>query len=556
MLTYRAGSNTHRPNMSPASKSDKSLFREILFRHLDGIAIAPVMWALHEKGIPDLLLRDKTVAIGDLARQYKANEGYLNVALRMLCTQGWLKMTIEPSGVGVYYTITEKSAYAFSQASLYNIAVELMSASGQFHPRLFEVAAFEHLKRAFAQYKIAKETPLPSDPVQEQIHRQILWHIEGGLFGPTIVHLGMGGMFHKYFMEASFRPEEYHHHTEHFRQLLEMLAWMGWFTIQDGTFRFTDKGLFFAQRASAYGVTVSYLPLFRAINDLLFGDPDVIRNTGQGPERHVDREMNVWGSGGAHSTYFRKVDEFILDIFNQPILLQPKGILDMGCGNGAFLKHIYEVIEQRTLRGQMLDEYPLFLVGADYNEAALRVTRANLIQADIWAKVIWGDIGRPDILAATLMEQYGIDLADLLNVRTFLDHNRVWNPPSVPDPNRMSTSFGAFAFRGQRLPNPLVEESLKEHLLKWAPFVQKHGLLVIELHTIDPALAASHLGKTAVTAYDATHGFSDQYILELTVFRKVAAEAGLTSDPHYEARFPDNDLATVSIHLFSADKRG
>ena len=54
----------------------------------------------------------------------------------------------------------------------------------------------------------------------------------------------------------------------------------------------------------------------------------------------------------------------------------------MGRGNGAFLQHIFGVISQRTLRGEMLDDYPLLLVGADFNEVALRVTRANLSKAD------------------------------------------------------------------------------------------------------------------------------------------------------------------------------
>ena len=58
-------------------------------------------------------------------------------------------------------------------------------------------------------------------------------------------------------------------------------------------------------------------------------------------EKTVDREMNVWGSGGAHSTYFKVVDEIIINIFNKPIEEQPKGILDMGCGNGAFIEHIF-----------------------------------------------------------------------------------------------------------------------------------------------------------------------------------------------------------------------
>ena len=222
----------------------------------------------------------------------------------------------------------------------------------------------------------------------------------------------------------------------------------------------------------------------------------------------------------------------------------------MGCGNGAFLEHIFDVIERQTKRGNMLDEYPLFLIGVDYNETALKVTRANLINADIWAKVIWGDIGRPQLLASTLLEDYNIDLKELLNVRTFLDHNRIWETPNSKSPNRVSTSTGAFAHRGKRITNNEVEDNLLEHINKWSPFVEKFGLLMIELHTIPPEFTANNIGKTAATAYDATHGFSDQYIVEIDVLHKIAAEAGLYSDEKVFTKFPNSELATISINLF------
>ena len=238
----------------------------------------------------------------------------------------------------------------------------------------------------------------------------------------------------------------------------------------------------------------------------------------------------------------------VIDLFNQPIEMQPKGIVDMGCGNGAFLIHLFDVIEQRTLRGTMLEEHPLFLVGADYNSAALKVTRGNIIQADIWAKVIFGDIGRPDLLANDLEENYGIQLKDLLNVRTFLDHNRIWNDPNS-NASRISTSTGAYAYQGKRLNNNLVAESLKEHISKWTPFVGKFGLLLIELHTVKPELVAQNIGKTAATAYDLTHGYSDQYILEIDEFLNLIQEAGLTPDMSKFKKFPNSDFATVSISL-------
>jgi len=220
----------------------------------------------------------------------------------------------------------------------------------------------------------------------------------------------------------------------------------------------------------------------------------------------------------------------------------------MGCGNGAFLQHIFDVIDHQTLRGKMLDEYPLLLVGADFNQAALKVTRANLIKADIWAKVIWGDIGRPDLLAQDLKDDYNIDLKDLLNVRTFLDHNRIWETP-LNITNRVSNSTGAYAYQGKRISNNLVEDSLLEHLQKWKPYVERFGLLIIELHTINPKITADNIGKTAATAYDATHGYSDQYILEVDVFNNIATEAGLIPDSTYFTTFPNADMATVSINL-------
>jgi SAM-dependent methyltransferase len=530
--------------------TDKHELRSTIFRHLDGLATAPVAIALKKKGVLDYLLEKNEATLAELTSKFKANEGYLNVGLRILASQGFFDYHVDNAKQEITFKRNNKSAIAFSWFHLYEDVVDLLQFSSNFHPRLFEEEPFRKLDAIFEKYKNNYGVVFPEDALSNEILHQILKHIEGYLVGPTLVRLGMNGMFHKYFMEISFRPEEYHKSPELFVKILDFFTFLGWFNEKNGNYQFTETGLFFAKRASAYGVTVSYLPTFAKIEELIFGNPAVLRMQPDGSEEiHVDREMNVWGSGGAHDTYFKVVDEILIHLFNLPIEQQPKGILDMGCGNGAFLQHIFEVIDRQTLRGKMLDEYPLFLVGADYNQAALKVTRANLIKADIWAKVIWGDIGRPDLLANDLKENYNIDLKDLLNVRTFLDHNRIWENPKKVNENRVSTSTGAFAHRGVRISNNLVEDNLYEHLQKWSPYVDKFGLLLIELHTIDPKRTAANLGKSAATAYDATHGFSDQYIVEIDVFNKVASEAGLFPDMNIFRRFPDSDIATVSINL-------
>ncbi len=532
------------------TKQDKEQFRGTIFRHLDGIATATTAYALHKKGILEYLLNTKKTSIGDLSKEFNANEGYLNVGLRVLSSQGWLDMNIDNHKNNVYYQTNTKSEKAFKLVPIYADAVNLLNYAVKFSDEGIGPDAFHVLEKLFIKYK--RHFGLTVND-ENTIEHQVLKHIEGVIAAPIIVLLGLNGFFHKYFMEASFRAEEYHKDPESFKKVLDFFAHLGWFSRKKDTYQFTDKGLFFAKRASAYGVTISYLPTFVKLDELIFGNPLVLKTRSKDEkEKHVDREMNVWGSGGAHNTYFKIIDDIIIKLFNKPIEEQPKGILDMGCGNGAFLQHVFDVIEFKTLRGKMLDEYPLLLVGADFNQAALKVTRANLIKADIWAKVIWGNIGRPDLLAKDLREDYNIELKDLLNVRTFLDHNRIWETP-LHVIKLVSKSSGAYSFQGARIGNNLVESSLLEHLQKWKPYVERFGLLIIELHTIAPQLTANNLGKTAATAYDATHGYSDQYILEVDVFNKVATDAGLSPDLNYFTTFPKSELATVSVNLLKGN---
>ena len=536
------------------STKEKSAYRGELFRHLDGIAVAPVAYAFKSQGVLDFLLKKKQCYLSDLTETFSGNEGYLNIGLRMLASQGWLLYELDATSNTIQLSTNERSAVAFEKATLYQDVVDFMKVSSEFHPRHFEREQFTALNRILNKYKNGDYSPVSEDTLNKEVEYQIEKHIEGVLVGPITVMLGMDGMFHKYFMEASFSADEFHEDPVSFSKILDFFTHLEWFTKNNEHYRFTNKGLFFARRSTAYGVTVSYIPTFRRVDELMFGNAMLFKSYSTSvSEIHVDREMNVWGSGGAHSAYFKKIDDIIISLFNKPIEEQPKGILDMGCGNGAFLIHLFEVIEQRTHRGTLLEEYPLFLVGVDYNRAALKVTRANLVKADIWAKVIWGDIGNPEQLEKDIQESYDIKLNDLLNVRTFLDHNRPWSTPSIVDDDATSSSTGAFSDAGTRLHNALVEQNLREHFENWKRFVGKFGLLLIELHTIDPGIAAVNIGRTAATAYDATHGFSDQYILELEVFNRILADVGLRSDPAHFSKFPNNELATVSIHYLTVN---
>ena len=51
-----------------------SNFRQRIFQHLDGLVTAPVVYALHQKGILNYLLENKEVSLSNLASEFKANE--------------------------------------------------------------------------------------------------------------------------------------------------------------------------------------------------------------------------------------------------------------------------------------------------------------------------------------------------------------------------------------------------------------------------------------------------------------------------------------------------
>ena len=270
---------------------DNVSLRSTIFRHLDGLVTAPVAFCLYKKGVLTHILDKKEISLSELTDKFKANEGYLNVGLRVLASQGFLNYHIDTSTDLITISINEKSEIAFSLFPLYKDAVDLLHYSMDFHPRLFEEAPFERLKSIFEKYKDNYGISFSEDSLTNTIQHQILKHIEGFLVGPTVVRLGMSGMFHKYFMEISFRPEEFHKSPENFKIILDFLVYLEWFTQKKGNYQFTETGLFFAKRASAYGVTVSYLPTFSKMDELIFGDPSVLRIVGDGEDEiHVDEK--------------------------------------------------------------------------------------------------------------------------------------------------------------------------------------------------------------------------------------------------------------------------
>jgi len=538
------------------TEQEKAGVRATVFQHLAGIALAPTVKALCDRKVFDTFADQKlSVNLDDAVEQTHGNRGYLHIALRLLVCAGWLEERVSDNA-GPTYVLTPEGSLALRIAPpLYTEAVSFIPKAVFLEDFLFGSSdepllpsLRELVVRAQSRWGLSSQ----GDPLAAKVCDQLRGHLDGMLIGPAMVALARGGILDQ--LEQSPKdPRFIAANYDSLSCIFDLLATKGWIVRDHSTVGLTACGRYAAQIATSYGVTVSYLPMFNLLSSLLFGNPRIPRVDENGVELLVNRGMNVWGSGGAHKTYFKKVDEIIIEIFNRPLDQQPQGICDMGCGDGSFLLHLYSVVRERTARGAILEKHPLTIIGADFNKVARRIAKQKLRKAGVPKfHVIAGNINRPAQLAGDL-EGLGLDIHDLLHVRSFLDHNRPYLPPAdYESGSRIGRSHGAFAYLGTEIPADEQEESLVRHLRRWAPYVGRFGLMVLELHTLPPELTAANLDRTPSVAYDGTHGFSDQYLVELPIFLDCAREAGLRADPSFQCKFPPSDLATVSINFFTS----
>ena len=101
-------------------------FRQRIFQHLDGLVTAPVVYSLHQKGVLQYLIENKEASLSQLTSHFNANEGYLNVALRVLASQGMLHYSLDNATNSVVVSTNSKSALSFSLAPVYEEVIDVL----------------------------------------------------------------------------------------------------------------------------------------------------------------------------------------------------------------------------------------------------------------------------------------------------------------------------------------------------------------------------------------------------------------------------------------------
>ena len=524
---------------------DKVNFRENLFLHLEGLAVGPLICCMEKNGVFESLFnKNNPISIIELSEELNASPGYLNIALHLLSAIDWLKKT--KINNSPHYQI---NGNGYKLANLFKEPTEYLNRfsnlEGAINRNHFKSTI--NLSVLFSNDVKHLLDTLSSSSLQ--IPEKAVRQIEGIILSPMMVFLGFSNLIReikKNNWSIDFICDK---NYELHATMISIFEYMRW---TDNKNKINEQGKFYIDRSGAYGVTFSYLPMLLKLDDIIFNKQNFIwERNADNSEKHVMRTMNVWGSGKAHKAYFKKIDKIVTDIFNAPIENQPQGIADMGCGDGAMLIHIHELIETKTIRGKNLKEYPLSIIGIDYNEKSIMESKNNFKNAGINAITILGNINSPDSLRKNLISSYNIDATNLLHIRSFLDHNRKYsNLANYNEIEFSNPTDGCYAFKGDIVNADNIQSDLVHHLRNWKPLISKHGLLVIELHGLPLKLNKDNRGTTPSIAYECTHGFSDQYIVEVNTFFEASKIAGLKNHSEYFKKFPDNELATITINYF------
>ena len=491
---------------------------ELINRYAHGFVSVPIILIFKRKGFFKLLKDKKYLTLKEISKSLNANIGHLQIALRLMESLSWLSTT----KAGKYYLTDRAEIYKKIPEDIlntYNFSVKSY-LKGELKERFFK----NWLERSARRWEIGDET--------------IADFVDGTWIVPLLVSLKNQNL-----LEESRSQSLFWQLSDPIRQdLSQLFIDRGWASWEANRLYLSDLGRFMSDRALNMGVAASYRPMLSRIEEVLFGDfKSVFSRDDSGYENHIDRSLNVTGSGFQHQKYFGEMENVILEIFNRlPFEAQPKYLVDMGCGDGSLLKRVYKVVCNKSARGKVLDRYPLWAIGADYNELSLQAVALNL--ADIpHHLVIHGDICDPQKLIADLSDRGIKDPENILHIRSFLDHDRPLKLPEDRDEarKRLVPFQSAYVDKtGKNIQPALIVQSLVEHLRKWAAIVSSHGAIVLEVHCLAKETIGKFLDRSESLHFDALQAFSSQQLVEAEVFIAAAAEVGLFLVPEFSQKFP------------------
>jgi polyketide synthase PksN len=504
---------------------------EVLNRYSHGLTSVPILVALRERGCLARLAGTVAITAEEMADEFSANRGYLDVALRMMVCLEWLR----PIADGRYEPTPG------------------LASVGVLPARIMELYRFP-----FDRY-VRGDGRESLEPWLEQSERR--WssehpflpdYLDGLLIIPLLLSLRAQG-------RLSVDDETLRLEVDPTvqRQIERLFVAKRWAARSGDVLRVNRAGRFVIERIFITATVASYMPMFARADELLFGDAArVFERDAEGHETHVDRTVNVIGSGFQHEKFFTALTDLVIRCFDgEDYASQPKYIVDMGCGDGTLLRRLYEAVRDRTCRGKVLDAHPVIPVAVDFNERALAEASRTLVGIEHIA--VRGDIGDPATLVETLRANGVEDLHRVLHVRSFLDHDRPYKQPEDRKAAERRPQTGGNVYidsTGRLIPPGEMVQSTVEHLKGWSQIVNEHGLVLLEVHCLPPEVTARYRDESENLHFDVYHALSHQFLLDAQTFLSCAAEAGLFRREGGGAGFPKH-LPYTRISLSHFERR-
>ena len=425
------------------------------FEWANGMAVIPTFYSLFKKGFLDFQYYAdsslESIAKTLIGSSYKKNMGVLWGAINQLGLAGWI--VTEGRDEQTLYSLTKRGKFIYDLVKNNMKVIDSLIQTISFTKDLYHHLRDKNLGDKFdEQIEIIKnyfeqDNLLQFDLLDEFEYaclEQFRNYLDGFLLGQILVAMGfpsteISGVTIKQTSTSVFDKiiDNYNisslNFTEEYNE--KLLDFCLSILIQKNVVHkhltkltFTEYGEVWKKKAPAFcGLIGSYFKSYEVLDTILFEDNDPLNI---GKDEHVDRVINILASSiaGSRPACITISEEILAHYFNNPDLAnQPKGLTDIGCGDGTALKTMVDYVLEHTYRGRCINEYPLWVIGADLNEASLMVARENLSEysenPNINVRVIQADISRPDLYDLKLQDE-GIQLKDLIPSFMFLIHNR------------------------------------------------------------------------------------------------------------------------------------
>ena len=183
------------------------------------------------------------------------------------------------------------------------------------------------------------------------------------------------------------------------------------------------------------------------------------------------------------------IQEIIQSVFNRrPFHEQPEYIVHIGCGDGKLLEHIYEIVRDNSLRGHVLDNFPLKLIGVASKERFS--VEAKSILNDVNHTVIKGDIANFEKISEDL-KKIGVTKSEkILFVCSFYDIDGLDKKDNSPE-DALTVNDDLPEIRERTV------QELKKRFETLAQLVGGNSLIALAKHSVeadDFLMAAAGVG--------------------------------------------------------------